>query len=170
MKRTWSTSGVDLHLELGAPSGRRTAIERAVRDAIRSGRLAAGARLLGVDRALPLDQRRIEPVDADRLRPRGGDVHGQPPAQGRELPGAARRVASAGWWCSDVSGPATVPYATIRASGSRPSSAALAALAAGDPRAAIGPGRRARKAAPDAPLTLFAAGETARRTGAARPI
>ena len=43
--------------------------------------------------------------------------------------------------------------------------AALSALAAGDPRAAIGHVRRARKAAPDAPLTLFAAGETARRTG-----
>jgi GntR family transcriptional regulator/MocR family aminotransferase len=36
---------VDLHLDLTAPSGRRAAIERALRDAIRSGRLAAGAHL-----------------------------------------------------------------------------------------------------------------------------
>jgi len=42
---SWSTSGVDLHLDVSAPSGRRAAIERALRDAIRSGRLAAGARL-----------------------------------------------------------------------------------------------------------------------------
>lgn len=45
MARTWSTSSVDLHLDLTAPSGRRVAIERALRDAIRFGRLAAGARL-----------------------------------------------------------------------------------------------------------------------------
>ncbi|HEX6336010.1 MAG TPA: PLP-dependent aminotransferase family protein [Jiangellaceae bacterium] len=36
---------MDLHLDLSAPSGRRAVIERALRDAIRSGRLAAGARL-----------------------------------------------------------------------------------------------------------------------------
>jgi GntR family transcriptional regulator/MocR family aminotransferase len=36
---------VDLHLDVTASSGRRAAIERALRDAIRSGRLAAGARL-----------------------------------------------------------------------------------------------------------------------------
>jgi GntR family transcriptional regulator/MocR family aminotransferase len=36
---------VDLHLDLGAGGGRRAALERALRDAVRSGRLAAGARL-----------------------------------------------------------------------------------------------------------------------------
>jgi GntR family transcriptional regulator / MocR family aminotransferase len=36
---------VDLLLDLDAPSGRRAALERAVRDAIRTGRLAVGARL-----------------------------------------------------------------------------------------------------------------------------
>lgn len=45
MAEVWSTFGVDLHLDLGAPSGRRAAIERALREAIRSGRLAPGARL-----------------------------------------------------------------------------------------------------------------------------
>jgi GntR family transcriptional regulator/MocR family aminotransferase len=41
----WSTSGVDLHLDLDSRSGRRVALERALRDAIRSGRLAPRARL-----------------------------------------------------------------------------------------------------------------------------
>src|SRR5690606_31528749 len=42
----WSISaGVDLHLDLNAPGGRRAALERALRDAIRSGRLAPHARL-----------------------------------------------------------------------------------------------------------------------------
>jgi GntR family transcriptional regulator/MocR family aminotransferase len=41
----WSTFGVDLHLELGASGGRRAALERVLREAIRSGRLRPGARL-----------------------------------------------------------------------------------------------------------------------------
>jgi GntR family transcriptional regulator/MocR family aminotransferase len=44
MARTWATFGVDLHLEL---AGRkvRASLERALRDAVRSGRLGAGVRL-----------------------------------------------------------------------------------------------------------------------------
>ena len=45
MAESWSTFSVDLHLDLSAPGGRRAAIERALRDAIRSGRLAPGARV-----------------------------------------------------------------------------------------------------------------------------
>lgn len=48
MPQNWSTSagaGVDLHLELATGEGRRDGLERALRSAIRSGRLAAGSRL-----------------------------------------------------------------------------------------------------------------------------
>jgi GntR family transcriptional regulator/MocR family aminotransferase len=41
----WSTFGVDLHLEVGSAAGRRVGLERALREAIRSGRLAPGSRL-----------------------------------------------------------------------------------------------------------------------------
>lgn len=41
----WSTFGVDLHVDLDPASGRRTGLEHALRDAVRSGRLSPGARL-----------------------------------------------------------------------------------------------------------------------------
>ncbi|MEU4770663.1 PLP-dependent aminotransferase family protein [Micromonospora sp. NPDC023644] len=41
----WAAFGVDLHLELDASAGRRAGLERALRDAIRDGRLAPSARL-----------------------------------------------------------------------------------------------------------------------------
>ncbi|NUR70620.1 MAG: PLP-dependent aminotransferase family protein [Hamadaea sp.] len=41
----WANFGVDLHLELAASAGRRTALEEALREAIRSGRLAPETRL-----------------------------------------------------------------------------------------------------------------------------
>jgi GntR family transcriptional regulator / MocR family aminotransferase len=44
MPETWATYGIDLHLEL-AGSRVRAALEAALRDAVRSGRLAAGMRL-----------------------------------------------------------------------------------------------------------------------------
>jgi GntR family transcriptional regulator / MocR family aminotransferase len=44
MPGTWATSGIDLHLEL-AGSRVRAALEAALRDAVRSGRVAAGVRL-----------------------------------------------------------------------------------------------------------------------------
>ncbi|MFI9616178.1 PLP-dependent aminotransferase family protein [Streptomyces sp. NPDC052023] len=49
MAETWVNSGwrigADLHLELDGPGGRRAALLRALRDAVRSGRLAPGTRL-----------------------------------------------------------------------------------------------------------------------------
>lgn len=41
----WSGVGVDLHLEPDVAAGRRTGLERALRDAVRDGRLAPGTRL-----------------------------------------------------------------------------------------------------------------------------
>lgn len=49
MAKTWVNSaeriGSDLHLELSGPGGRRAALIRALREAVRSGRLAPGTRL-----------------------------------------------------------------------------------------------------------------------------
>ncbi|MFJ1734532.1 PLP-dependent aminotransferase family protein [Streptomyces sp. NPDC088254] len=41
----WERIGVDLHLELSAPGGRRAALTGALREAVRGGRLAPGTRL-----------------------------------------------------------------------------------------------------------------------------
>ncbi|MEU2880792.1 winged helix-turn-helix domain-containing protein, partial [Streptomyces sp. NPDC007070] len=41
----WSGVGVDLHLEPDAAAGRRAGLEKAIRDAVRDGRLRPGARL-----------------------------------------------------------------------------------------------------------------------------
>ncbi|PWU53312.1 GntR family transcriptional regulator, partial [Micromonospora globispora] len=41
----WADFGVDLHLELDASDGRRAGLERAVREAIRDGRLPPSTRL-----------------------------------------------------------------------------------------------------------------------------
>jgi GntR family transcriptional regulator / MocR family aminotransferase len=54
MPEDWATFGVDLHLETDAGTGRRSGLERALRDAIRSGRLAPHARLPST-RALAAD-------------------------------------------------------------------------------------------------------------------
>ncbi|MEU4766093.1 PLP-dependent aminotransferase family protein [Actinosynnema sp. NPDC023794] len=45
MSNEWAVAGVDLHLELDPASSRRGGLERALREAIRAGRLAPGARL-----------------------------------------------------------------------------------------------------------------------------
>src|SRR3954449_12359011 len=45
MAEYWSTLDVDLHLTVDPASGRRIGLEHALREAIRDGRLAAGARL-----------------------------------------------------------------------------------------------------------------------------
>src|SRR5438270_12813306 len=44
MRESWATSGIDLHLELAGSRG-RAAVERALREAVQSGRLAPGTRL-----------------------------------------------------------------------------------------------------------------------------
>ncbi|MFK4146182.1 PLP-dependent aminotransferase family protein [Streptomyces sp. NPDC004065] len=45
MQDFWSGVGVDLHLEPDATAGRRAGLEKALRDAVRDGRLAPGTRL-----------------------------------------------------------------------------------------------------------------------------
>ncbi|MFB4265569.1 PLP-dependent aminotransferase family protein [Nonomuraea sp. GTA35] len=45
MREDWAGSGVDLHLELSARGGRRRALEEALRQAVREGRLPRGTRL-----------------------------------------------------------------------------------------------------------------------------
>ncbi|PSK98010.1 aminotransferase class I and II [Murinocardiopsis flavida] len=46
MRRDWTKSGLDLHLDLDSePRGRRVALEQALRRAVRDGRLAPGVRL-----------------------------------------------------------------------------------------------------------------------------
>lgn len=42
MPGSWTTSGVDLHLDVDAAQGRRAGLERALREAIQAGRLAPG--------------------------------------------------------------------------------------------------------------------------------
>src|SRR4051794_24989303 len=55
MSDSWATSGVDLHLDLAGARG-RVALERALREAVRSGRLRPGVRL-PPSRALAADLR-----------------------------------------------------------------------------------------------------------------
>ncbi|MFE9310319.1 PLP-dependent aminotransferase family protein [Streptomyces sp. NPDC006706] len=45
MEDFWSGAGLDLHLEPDAAAGRRAGLEKALRDAVRDGRLAPGTRL-----------------------------------------------------------------------------------------------------------------------------
>jgi len=54
MPESWATFGVDLHLDTDPGAGRRAGLERALRDAIRSGRLAPHTRLPST-RALAAD-------------------------------------------------------------------------------------------------------------------
>lgn len=45
MRESWATLGSDLHLDLDGPGGVRASLTRALREAVRTGRLAPGARL-----------------------------------------------------------------------------------------------------------------------------
>ncbi|NUR82803.1 MAG: winged helix-turn-helix transcriptional regulator, partial [Nonomuraea sp.] len=45
MADEWPNPGLDLHLDLDVAGGRRTGLERALREAVRSGRLTSGTRL-----------------------------------------------------------------------------------------------------------------------------
>ncbi|MEU3030572.1 PLP-dependent aminotransferase family protein [Streptomyces incarnatus] len=54
MAESWATSGVDLHLEPAGPGGLRRGLTDALRDAVRTGRLAPGTRLPS-SRALAAD-------------------------------------------------------------------------------------------------------------------
>ncbi|WIV61662.1 PLP-dependent aminotransferase family protein [Amycolatopsis nalaikhensis] len=64
MPEKWVNSGVDLHLELAATGGRRAALITALRDAVRTGRLAPGTRLPPY-RALAIDLRLARNTVAD---------------------------------------------------------------------------------------------------------
>jgi GntR family transcriptional regulator/MocR family aminotransferase len=54
MPKSWTSGGLELHLDLEPGLGRRAALERSLREAIRSGRLLAGAQLPS-SRALAAD-------------------------------------------------------------------------------------------------------------------
>ena len=85
MKRSWSTFGVDLHLELEGP-GRRRALERALREAVADGRLAPGTRL---------PSSRTLAADVGVARNTVVDAYGQLTAEGWLLarPGSGTTVA-----------------------------------------------------------------------------
>ncbi|HEY6746476.1 MAG TPA: PLP-dependent aminotransferase family protein [Mycobacteriales bacterium] len=101
MPESWATS-VDLHLDL-APARGRPALERALRDAVRSGRLAPGTRLPS-SRALAADLR--------VARNSVAETYGQLVAEGwlEARQGSGTRVASR----VPVSPPAPVPTAPRR--------------------------------------------------------
>jgi GntR family transcriptional regulator / MocR family aminotransferase len=73
MRRSWTTSGRALHLDLPAGGARRTAIERALRAAIRSGALRAGA---------PLPSSRALAQDLGAARGTVVEAYGQLAAEG----------------------------------------------------------------------------------------
>ncbi len=86
MARTWAVSGVDLHLDLTGTRV-RAALESALREAVRTGRLAAGLRLPS-SRALS--------ADLGIARNTVADAYGQLVAEGwlTALPGSGTRVAA----------------------------------------------------------------------------
>ena len=76
--------GRDLHLDLDGPAGRRSSLEEALREAIRSGRLPADSRLPST-RALAADlglARERSPTPMTNWRPKGGWWPGRAPAPG----------------------------------------------------------------------------------------
>ncbi|MET9894933.1 PLP-dependent aminotransferase family protein [Streptomyces sp. NPDC006465] len=111
MAESWVNSaeriGADLHLELSGPGGRRAALTRALREAVRSGRLVPGTRLppyrslaadLGVARNTVADAY-AELVAEGWLTARQGSgtrvAAGVTPPHGRQRAGAASPGASA---------------------------------------------------------------------------
>jgi GntR family transcriptional regulator/MocR family aminotransferase len=99
----WSGAGVDLHLEPDPADGRRSGLERALRDAVRDGRLAPGTRLpatrrlaadLGVSRGTAkaaYDQLVAEGYLTAR-QGSGTRVAALPPTPGAEAPRADART------------------------------------------------------------------------------
>ena len=153
MPEDWATFGVDLHLETDAGTGRRSGLERALRDAIRSGRLAPHARLPST-RALAADlglSRGTVSAAFDQLvaegfltvrRGSGTTVSELPqrpsPAGARERPGA-RRSASRGTICGPA-GPTCRMFpvaAWLRATRRALGSARSEAYGYGDPRGRV---------------------------------
>ena len=112
MAKTWATSGLDLHLDLAAARP-RAALETALREAVRSGRLAPGTRLPST-RGLA--------TDLSLARNTVADAYGQLVAEGWL---AARH--GSGTWVAE-----RTPML--------PPAAAPAALAAATPRYSLRPG------------------------------
>jgi GntR family transcriptional regulator/MocR family aminotransferase len=85
---SWTNSGVDLHLELPPGRGRRAALESALREAIREGRLVPGA---------PLPASRVLATQLDVSRGVVVEAYAQLVAEGylRSRPGAVTEVAQA---------------------------------------------------------------------------
>jgi GntR family transcriptional regulator/MocR family aminotransferase len=85
---SWTNSGVDLHLELPPGRGRRAALESALREAIRDGRLVAGA---------PLPASRVLATQLGVSRGVVVEAYAQLVAEGylRSRPGAVTEIAQA---------------------------------------------------------------------------
>ncbi|WP_406370958.1 PLP-dependent aminotransferase family protein [Streptomyces sp. NBC_00647] len=166
MAETWVNSaeriGADLHLELSGPGGRRAALTRALREAVRSGRLVPGTRLppyrslaadLGVARNTVADAY-AELVAEGWLTARQGSgtrvAAGVTPPHGRQRAGAASPGA-----------PARVPKKAPRARGPRHD------LRQGTPDASSFPRTAwlasARRALQQAPNEAFGPGDPAGR-------
>jgi GntR family transcriptional regulator / MocR family aminotransferase len=108
MQQSWATSGLDLHLDL--PGTRvRAGLEAALREAVRSGRLAAGTRLPS-SRTLAADLRIARNTVAD--------AYGQLVAEGwlAARQGSGTVVASAAW-LPGTPAAATAPAASPEAAG-----------------------------------------------------
>ncbi len=143
MKKTWATSaGLDLHLEVSG-AGVRKGLEAALREAVRSGRLAAGT-------ALPSS--RALARDLGIARNTVVDAYGQLVAEGW----LAASHGSGTWVAERTEPPAAVPPATLAARGPairydlRPGIPDVSAF----PRAAwLAAARRALATAPAAALT-----------------
>ncbi|MGK5637099.1 PLP-dependent aminotransferase family protein [Streptomyces sp. URMC 126] len=109
MEKTWANSagdgtvaGADLHLDLSGPGGVRAALIRALRDAVRSGRLAPGTRL---------PSSRSLAGDLGLARNTVADAYGQLVAEGwlTARQGSGTRVAQAATVRAAASGRATAP-------------------------------------------------------------
>ena len=145
MATEWATSrGLpDLHLELDRPGGRRTAIEEALRRAIRDGRLAPGARLPST---------RVLAADLGVARGTVTEAYDQLVAEGwlAARQGSGTVVA----WAGGSDGPAAAPRGADRrrCQARRTTSARAARTCRRSPARVGGGGARALRTAPDADL------------------
>ncbi|MGW3667258.1 MocR-like pyridoxine biosynthesis transcription factor PdxR [Streptomyces sp. NPDC005141] len=176
MAESWVNSaeriGVDLHLELSGPGGRRAALTRALREAVRGGRLVPGTRLppyrslaadLGVARNTVADAY-AELLAEGWLTARQGSgtrvAAGVAPPPGRQRAGAAAPGAPARR-PKEPGAPARVPKKVPRARGPRHDLRQGTPDASSFPRAAWL--ASARRALQQAPNEAFGPGDPAGR-------